>query len=177
MTRDGTRDGSQGLRLGGVLLAAALLGAACGGANEEPRLPTEAELQEAYGGMGEVRLNGNVVDVRVGQAFRHLERGGGLWAKFGPYVFLFSPQTRDLFRDYPGVAAVRVRTVTPGGDVIAEAMLRRDELNELTWEEAIRRAGRARTEGTQKPGLVEDLISYGEEHTSYEYNPAYVGGS
>lgn len=157
-----------------LALALLLLLPACDRDTEELHLPTGPEIEDMYGSGAEVSLNGNVIDVRVVQEDRHLERGGVLWAKVGPYIYLFSPQTRDVFQEYNGVAAVRVRTFTEEGDRIAEAMLRRDELNSITWREARALIGRARTEGTEKPGYLEDLVSYGEDHTSYEYNPRYV---
>jgi len=92
----------------------------------------------------------------------------------GPYIYLFSPQTQELFSRWSGVAAVRVRTTLDGGGWVAEAMLRRDALNALTWNDARRVVARARTEGTDRPGYLEDLIDYGEDRTDYRYNPRYV---
>lgn len=162
-------------RLVAIGLTCALLAApACDSDSEELRLPTGPEIEDLYGSAAEVSLNGNVIDVRVVQGDRQLRRGGALWAKVGPYIYLFSPQTQDVFGEYGGVAAVRVRTFTESGERIAGAMLRRDALNSITWRDARRLIGRARTEGTEKPGYLEDLVSYGEDHTSYEYNPEYV---
>lgn len=156
--------------------AALLLVTGCGSGDGAPELPTASELEGLYGSRASVQLNGNVVDVRAEQSSDQLQRGGVLWAKVGPYIFLFSPQTRELFEEHPDVAAVRVRTLDSAGNRIAEATLRRDALNELTWNEAGRRVTRARTEGTEKPGLIEDLVQYGEELTTYSYNPAYTEG-
>lgn len=163
-------------RICALLLGAVVaLGAAgCESGGEELALPTEAELEGLYGDRASVRLNGNVVDVRASQPAEQLQRGGDLWAKVGPYIFVFSPQTQEVFDEYPGVAAVRVRTVTEAGEWVAEATLRRDALNAITWNEALRRVSRARTEGTQKPGLLEELVDYGEDLTEHRYNPAYV---
>jgi len=171
-------DGSSGrtATLTALLLAGALAAnAGCerGGAGG-PALPAAGQIEGLYGDQASVSLNGNVVDVRVEQGARQLRRGGPLWAKVGPYIFLFSPQTRQLLETYPGVAAVRVRTFAPSGDRIASVTLRRDALNAMTWDEAVRRVTRARTEGTEKPGYLEDLVEYGEDRTSFEYNPAYV---
>lgn len=160
-----------------TLLAGALVLAlaACGDSGtQQPQLPDDARLEGLYGDRATARLNGNVVDVRARQDVRQLERGGTLWARVGPYIYLFSPQTQQIFQDYPGVAAVRVRTVTSGGSWVAEATLRRDELNALTWDDARRQVARARKEGTQKPGYLEDLVDYGEDRTEYRYNEAYV---
>jgi hypothetical protein len=57
---------------------------------------------------------------------------------------------------------------------VAEATLRRDALNAITWKGARQRVARARKEGTQKPGYLEDLVDYGEDRTSHRYNPEYV---
>lgn len=158
------------------VVGALLLAAGCGGGEGAPQLPTASALDGLYGSRASVQLRGNVVDVSVEQPADQLQRGGALWAKVGPYIFVFSPQTRELFQSYPDLAAVRVRTFDGAGNRIAEAMLRRDALNELTWREAERRVARARTEGTERPGLMEDLVRYGEDLTTYEYNPAYTDG-
>ena len=157
-------------------LLALTLGAGCGGeADAGPQLPSEAALEDLYGtSRATADLNGNVVDVRVRQDPSQIERGGNLWAKVGPYIYLFSPQTQELFGRWSGVAAVRVRTLVEGGSWVAEATLRRDALNALTWKDARRVVARARTEGTDKPGYLEDLIDYGEDRTEHRYNPQYV---
>lgn len=173
MIRDRTRTVHAALA---VLLAAGA--AACGDGGQADRgraLPSASALEDLYGtSRATADLNGNVVDVRVRQDPSQLERGGRLWAKVGPYIYLFSPQTQELFGRWPGVAAVRVRTVLEGGGWIAEATLRRDALNAITWNRARRVVARARTEGTEKPGLMEDLVQYGEERTDHRYNPEYV---
>lgn len=167
--------------LAAVLLAFAALAAAsaCGdaGGGEEAELPSATALENLYGTTrATAEVSGNVVDVRVRQDPQQLERGGRLWARVGPYIYLFSPQTQELFGRWSGVAAVRVRTViAEGGPWIAEAMLRRDALNALTWRDARRVVAKARTEGTDRPGYMEDLIDYGEDRTEYRYNPEYAG--
>lgn len=159
-----------------VVVPLALLAAvACGGTDAGPQLPSESALEDLYGtSRATADLNGNVVDVRVRQDPGQIERGGSLWAKVGPYIYLFSPQTQELFARWSGVAAVRVRTLVEGGSWVAEATLRRDALNALTWNDARRVVARARTEGTDKPGYLEDLIDYGEDRTDHRYNPQYV---
>jgi len=137
-------------------------------------LPSASDLEGLYGERTEVSLKGNVVDVEATQDPEQLRRGGNLWAKVGPYIYAFSPQTEEIFQDWSGVAAVRVRTVTPRGTEIARAMLRRDELTTVTWREAKSRVVRARKEGTEKPGYLEDLVDYGEDHTRYEYSDRFV---
>lgn len=166
--------GRKRLHPAGLVLLAAVLLAACSPGSEGPELPPEAELEGMYGPSAEVRMNGNVVDVRVRQSQEHLQRGGKLWARVGPYIYLFSPQTREVFDGYPGVAAVRVRTVSEGGDWIAEATLRADQLNPLTWRDAREIVGRARNQGTDKPGYLEELVGFGEEHTEYDYNASFL---
>jgi hypothetical protein len=179
--RDRARDPAGGGRL--RTLAAAVLAAAVGfaapGCEEDaegPELPARADIEGIYGDRAEVTLNGNVVDVRARQDANQLERGGSIWARVGPYIYLFSPQTQEIFEQWPGVAAVRVRTVTDGGGWVAEATLRRDALNAITWKDARRRVTRAREQGTDKPGYMEDLVDYGEDRTDHRYNPEYVDG-
>ncbi len=157
-------------------MALLLLAAGACEPGQELELPSESDLDGMYGERTEVSLTGNVVDVRATQAFDQLRRGGSLWARVGPYIYVFSPQTQEIFEEWSGVAAVRVRTVTPEGAEVARAMLRRDELNSVTWREATARVTRARTEGTEKPGYLEDLVDYGEEHTEYEYSEQFVDG-
>lgn len=139
---------------------------ACAG--DQGRLPTKDDLAGLYGGDADLRLNGNVVDVRVSQDPEQIRRGGALWARVGPYIFLFSPQTKEVFDTYPRVAAVRVRTFA-SNQQLAEAMLRRDELNSVTWVEAIQKVADARLEGTRNPGHLEALVRYGEDHTQFDY--------
>lgn len=153
------------------MLAAALGVLACAG-GEAPRLPTPEELAGLYGGDASLRMNGNVVDVRVAQDPAQIRQGGTLWAKVGPYIFLFSPQTQELFERFPDVAAVRVRTFA-GRNPLAEAMLQRNELNSVTWREAIQKVAKARLEGTRNPGHLETLVRYGEDHTRFEYAAPY----
>lgn len=153
--------------------AVAVAALACGGGTEL-RLPTAAELEGLYGPRAEVTLNGNVVDVRVEQDASDLRRGGALWARVGPYIYLFSPQTQEIFQTYDGVAGVRVVTSTPASGRVAEAMLVRDTLTSVTWQEAIRHVAMARREGTDNPAHLEDLVRFGEDWAHYEYDPRYA---
>ncbi len=121
-----------------------------------------------------VEMVGNVAELTVRQPTGQLRRGGTLWAKVGPYVYLFSQETQSLFRDFNGLAGVRVVTTTPAGREVARAFLTRDTLNDLTWRRSLNVSGRARAEGTQHPSLLEDLIRWGEDHAEFEYNPRYV---
>lgn len=161
------------MRWNTISAAAVALALACGG-SAEMDLPSGAELEGIYGPRAEVSLNGNVVDVRVEQDASDLSRGGELWAKVGPYIYLLSPQTREIFGEYGGVAAVRVRTAIRGEGRVAEAMLVRDTLTSITWREAIRRVAKARQEGTENPGHLEALVRFGEDYARYEYEPRYL---
>lgn len=159
-----------------MVAALVLLFAGCG--DSEPVVPTAEQVREHYtygAGELEVEMSGNVARVTVTQPWSQIRRGGSLWARVGPYIFLFSEQTRDAFEAYSGLAGVRVVTRTPGGTTIAEALMSRDALNDLTWQRALNIAGKARTQATQRPSYLEDLIRWGEDHTvEYEYNPEFV---
>ena len=137
-------------------------------------LPTAEEIQGVYGPTADVELKGNVVDVRVIQSADQLRRGGSVWAKVGPYIYLFTPQTQKLFDDYPGIGGVQVTTLDGRERMIARAMLERGTLNSVTWKRAIGLAGRARVEGTQRPSYILDLIQYGEDLVEHEYSSRYV---
>ena len=121
-----------------------------------------------------VEMSGNVAEVTVFQPSAQLRRGGPIWAKLGPYVYLFTESTRDLFASYGGLAGVRVVTRSPDGTEVARALLERDELNDVTWRRALNIAGRARLEGTERIALLEDLIEWGEDHTTFQYGEAWT---
>jgi len=139
------------------------------------RLPSATELEGLFGATVELRMNGNVVEVEASQSPDQLRRGGPIWAKAGPYIYLFTPQTQSLFETYDGVAAVRVTTLDGRDRTIARALLQRAQLNSVTWRRAINVAGRARVEGTTRPNTMVDLIEYGEENTQFTYSDRYVG--
>jgi hypothetical protein len=157
-------------------VGAALLVAAC----EEPvelTLPTAEEVESAYASVADLedtQINGNVAVVVVRQSADQLWRGGTLWAKVGPYVYLFSEETRRLFDDHPGLAGVRVVTRTETGVTVANALLARDELTDVLWRRSLNISGLARRDGTQRITLLEDLIEWGEDHTEFEYNERYI---
>ena len=147
---------------------------------EEPdfTLPSESEAGAHYAKSSDltVRVSGNVVEVTVEQPLRHVRRGGSLWAKVGPYIYLFTDETEGLLRQYPGLSGVRVITRTGRSNAeVARAFLHRDSLNELTWKRARNIAGKARTEGTRRPVLLEDLVEWGQAHTDFGYNREFVG--
>lgn len=154
-------------------LTAAGVAAAC--AETSLTLPADSDLEGLYGEAPQLALNGNVVDVRVVQDRDQLQRGGKLWAKVGPYIYLFSPQTKELFETWSGLGGVRVRTFTSSGTQVAEAMLRRGDLNGVTWRRALRLVSEARLEGTTRPSFMENLVRYGEDTAQFEYNPDFAG--
>lgn len=154
--------------------AAVLVVASACQADGDPQLPTNAEIRGVYGPTADVILKGNVVDVEVVQEAYQLQRGGAVWAKVGPYIYLFSAPTQGLFDLFPDLAAVRVRTVDESGDWVADALLRRSTLNGITWKQAMLKAAKARAEGTKRPSYIIDLIHYGEEQTDFKYNSKYV---
>lgn len=139
-------------------------------------IPTAAaadSLFESHGIRGTVAVHGNIVEVTTVQKPEQLQRGGALWAKVGPYIYLFSPATIDIFERYPGVAAVSSRTSVAGAEV-ARVMLVRDTLRGADWALARKLLAQALREGTARPSRLEELVTFGERFTTYEYNPAYV---
>lgn len=160
--------------IGTALLAAAALAGAC--AQPDLTVPTADEAASYYTIKADhsVDVTGNVAEVVVEQSADHLRRGGTLWAKVGPYVYLFTEGTRDLFEDFPGLAAVRVVTRAPDGTEVARAILTRDTLNGLTWQRALNLSGHARLEGTEQPRRLEELIRWGEERTEHRYEEGYL---
>ena len=161
-------------------LATALTFSLLSGACQEPvevTLPTVEEVEIAYASVAEldaVEINGNVALIVVRQSEEQLRRGGALWAKVGPYVYLFSDETRGLFRAYTGLAGVRVITRVSGGTTVGNALLKRDELTDVRWRRSLNIAGLARRDGTERITLLEDLIRWGEDHTEFEYNERYT---
>lgn len=144
----------------------------------EAHEPPEAEAVEPYyaahGGVDRVRISGNVVEMHVSQPYHQLDRGGSLWARVGPFVYLMTPATRSVFEDFPGVAAVRVVTHLPDGEEVARAMLRRDALSAVRWRRTLNILGRALQEGQDNPRRLEELTEWGEAHTEFRYNPDHV---
>jgi hypothetical protein len=160
-------------------LLAALLLAGCDRIlpQRDTTLPDIDVVREVYGRHGvqaaEVRYSGNVVELVVQQDRAQLQRGGQLWARVGPYIYVFSPATRDLFETYEGLAGVRAITEADGQEV-ARVLLRPDALNEISWRRARSLLGEALEQGTQRPVTLDRLVQFGEQNTTFEYNPAYV---
>lgn len=146
----------------------------------EPPVPDEADVAAYFHdhpAVQEVQLRGNVAEIAVVQEYEQLRRGGSLWAKVGPYIYLFSPAARKLLGEQPGVAALRVVTRTADGREVARATLMRDALSDFRWRRAQNLLGHALHEGTQRPRRLEQLVDWGEQHTEYEYSEAFVSNS
>jgi hypothetical protein len=157
-----------------ILALAATAIAACA---EQPDLPVPSaeQVETYYASVTDLtaEINGNVAAIAVVQSASQLRRGGSLWARVGPYIYLFTEETHRLFEDFPGLAAVRVSTQTAGGVPVASAILTRDELTGVLWRRSLNIAGQARRDGTERPALLEDLIRWGEDHTEHEYSERY----
>ena len=152
------------------LVMSALLAGGCTSSDaREPLLPESDSVAAWFGAGTEVRLSGNVVEIRGEIDPEYLRRGGEIWKRSGPYFYLFNVHIRDLLLAYPDLAAVRAIAVGPDGAELARAMLHRDELSEIQWKEALARASLAQTQGTDRPRLIEELIRYGEDHTEFRY--------
>lgn len=155
--------------------AVVFLGFTAGCSTADAALPSDDEVTEAF--QSELPLSGelvgNVAVVRVEQSAQQLRRGGALWAKVGPYIFLFSEEARGLLDTYPGLAGIRVETRV-GQASVASALLTRGELSDLLWRRSLNIAGRARRDGTERMTLLEDLVRWGEDHTTFEYNERYT---
>jgi hypothetical protein len=140
-------------------------------------LPSVEEVRAVYEARGvdaDVSLSGNVVELRATQDAAQLQRGGSLWARVGPYIYVFSPGTQEVFETWAGVSAVRAITMTTGGEEVARALLTRDQLNDITWRRTLNLLGTALQEGTARPARLDDLVEWGEENTEYRYNPDYA---
>jgi hypothetical protein len=138
-----------------------------------PDLERVESIYAEHGLHAEFRYSGNVLEMIVQQPPDQLRRGGALWARVGPYIYIFSPGTQRLFADYPGLAGVR--SITMVGDVeVARALLERETLNEVTWRRSLSALGEALEHGTARPSTMDRLVQFGEQHTQYEYNPQYV---
>jgi hypothetical protein len=138
-------------------------------------LPSDDDIASYYTieNATETALNGNVAELVVFQSNAQLQRGGSLWARVGPYIFLFSEPTRSLFEDFPGLAAVRVITRDPSGNEIARATLARGTLHDVTWRRSLNIAARARRDGSRRVALLESLIRWGEDRTEFLYSERY----
>lgn len=143
----------------------------------EPMPPIE-EVERIYreNGLREAgfQIDGNVIVISVSQDTLQLQRGGSLWARVGPYIYLFNAGTQVILEGNPGVAAVRVITATPAGTEIARATLQQNQLNAVTWRRALNLTGHAVNDGTRRPSLLFDLVQWGEQQTTFSYNRDFV---
>jgi hypothetical protein len=146
---------------------------------EERPVPSAEEVARFYEYEGElsVEISGNVAQISVTIDPDGYARGGDLWAKAFPYIFAFSPATREAFQEHRGLGGVRILTLHPNGDIMAQALLERGTLTPATWRRALEVAGQARREGTERPGLMGDLVRWGEDHTDFQYNPEYISSN
>lgn len=159
------------------VLAVSLILAPLGCGEANLALPSENDVGAHYVSASDVsvRMSGNIAELTVDQPVRQVRRGGSLWAKVGPYIYLFSDETETLLREYPALSGVRVITRTGRNETeVARAFLHRDSLNELTWRRARNIAGKARTQGTRRPVLLEDLVEWGQEHTEFGYSEEFI---
>lgn len=138
--------------------------------------PTAAQVAKYYDYAGDlsVAMNGNVAEVTVTVDQEEYRMGGRVWAMAAPYIFLFSSATQDAFQDFGGLGGVRVVIRYTEGGIVSQALLDRNALNEATWPRALNVAALARTQGTESPGYMRDLVRWGEDHTDFEYNPDYI---
>lgn len=139
-----------------------------------PPVEDVAEHYDRYRGIDSIRMSGNVAVLHVEQPYRQLERGGSLWARVGPYVYLMTPATRAAFTEHPGLAAVRVVTHLSGGEEVARATLRRDALTDILWRRTLNILGHALQEGRENPRQLEKLREWSERYTEHRYNPDYI---
>ena len=150
---------------------------ALGCAKVDLTLPSDREVADIFASSPSVSasMNGNVVEVIVEQPLYQIRRGGHLWAKVGPYIYLFTAETESIFQQFPGVAGVRVVTRTSRRSTeVARALLYSDRLNSITWQRALNIAGKARRDGSGRPTFLEELIRWGEDHTDYGYSEEFV---
>jgi hypothetical protein len=164
-----------------VLAALVGMGLALGGCDVFSRpvahaAPAAEEVRPhfTYEGDLSVEMSGNVAQVTVVVDPAPYRRGGDLWAKATPYLFLFSTSTRDAFEANPGLGGVRVIIQHPNGDWMAQALLSREVLTETGWRQALNLSGLARRDGTERPGRMQDLVRWGEDRTEFQYNPGYI---
>jgi hypothetical protein len=132
-------------------------------------LPPTSEVTEWFGEGTTAEFNGNLLAITGPMEPEHIRGGGQLWARSGPYFFLFNVHIRDLMVEYPDIAAVRATVVTADGDYLASATLNRDRMNEFRWREALAQSSLAQRQGTENPRLIEQLVRFGQDNTEYDY--------
>lgn len=167
-------------RMAGLAVAALTLStlAGCAGSGAKKLdLPTPEAAKLAFSknhGVRKVAVKGNVVIFHIRQPGGDLRRGGSMWAEVGPYIYLFSPGTRNLFQRYKDLGGVQVTTVTYGGQEVATALLPRDTMSELLWQRSLNILGHALKDGSSNPAALDTLINWGEAHTRFNYNKRFL---
>jgi hypothetical protein len=146
-------------------------------ARADRSLPAIADVRAIYraNGLdkGDITYNGNVVEIRVTQAPDQLRKGGSLWARVGPWIYLMTPGTQKVFQNFAGIAAVRVIT-TAGRKEVARASLRNGALSDVLWRRTLNILGLALRDGTTSPVRLQELAEWGERYGEYEYSADYV---
>jgi len=143
-----------------------------------PPPPSASEIAAIYARVGsfDVEMSGNVAQVTTIIDRDDYAMGGELWARASPYIFLFSPATQTALSEYPGLGGVRVIVRYSDGAMVAQARLDRATMTSGRWNQVLGLASRARSEGSARPGLMRDLVRWGEDNTDYQYNPDYISG-
>jgi hypothetical protein len=144
--------------------------------HELPPIDEVRALYHEHGVPAEIEYNGNVVELRVVQPYQQLVRGGSLWARVGPYIYLFSPATRAMFERWDGIAAARVITRTADDEEVARATLRRNRFSIPEWQRTQNLLGVALRDGTDRPVELQRLVDWGERYTEHRYNQRYAPG-
>ncbi len=146
------------------------------GEEEGFRVPSAEEVAVYFDYAGDlsVEISGNVAQVTVVVDRDEYARGGELWARAFPYIVLFTPGTRDALNEHPGLGGVRSVVRYGDGTLVARALLERGALTPVSWQRALNVAAEARAQGTERPGFMRDLVRWGEDHTTHEYNPEYI---
>lgn len=165
-------------KIGAGIVTCAFFLCGCGILEQEaPPMPSLEEVRAFYTEHSTVRdvtIQDNVVRLEVRQPWSQIQRGGDIWARVGPYIYLFAPATQALFDQHPGVAAVQVTTRLGNGNDVARAILRRDALSEIRWRRTLNLLGHAIQSGRENPRRLEELTEWGERHTEFWYSPRYV---
>lgn len=147
------------------------------GGAAQAELPPVDSVEALYAEQGVRALlsfDGRTLEIRARQEREQLRRGGTLWARVGPYIYVFAPATQQAMDRWTGINAVRVITSTEDGREIARATLRRGRLSDVLWRRSLNIHGRAVTEGSERPRLLEELVAWGEDYTDYRYDPSFV---
>jgi len=159
----------------GLLVLAVAAG--CETADESGlRTPSADEVAAYYRAAGDfsVEMSGNVAQVTAVIDRDAYLMGGELWARASPYIFLFSSATQTAMSEHPGLGGIRMIVRYRDGSMVAQAMLDRTTMPAGRWPQALSVAARARSEGSERPGFMRDLVRWGEDHTHFEYNPEYI---